>query len=555
MKELNFINEFAKSRASDENSSFLLNMYLESDASGGKYSNIALPFPGATAISTNSGVVRGAITVAGIPYFVIGNTFYYMDSGNTLHSLGTLFTSSGAVQLASVTNEIMIIDGQNGYLYTVSSNTFSILAQNGSTTVSATTTNTNIISVTSITPFSTSYLAAIQMNNGSIYFSTISATGVSTITLPSNIPGTANAGNQIWCTALPVGNPVAVTSQDGFFLIAGQNSNIVFCSNANDGTTWNPLAFQGKGGSGDNVVALSTNKRYLYVIGQQTSEVWYNNGNNPMPFTSVGPGSFFYLGSPAPYSVAITGATIRKERGTVDPGQSFLDQEAIVFLSQSANGGLTIVLLDQYKPVQIANRAIANVISTFSTVSDAIGYCCEFLSHSFYVITFPTANRTFAFDFTTGTWLELQSYVSGSYQRHLGNCFCAAYGKDFIGDWNSGNIYYLDTTDYQDNGNTQKRQLTTPPGYFKGNKGFLDKLQIDLQTNVGSNLAVTLEISYDSGQTFTTVGTQNIPAAGGRMYWTRLGMTQNAIVVRITFTSNAFFAVLGALANIRQGIH
>jgi hypothetical protein len=171
----------------------------------------------------------------------------------------------------------------------------------------------------------------------------------------------------------------------------------------------------------------------------------------------------------------------------------------------------------------------------------------------FYVLTFPTGGKTFVYDLTQKLWHERQSTVSGVQQQDIGNTHCFAYGKSLIGDSTTGNVYYLDETNFQENGTAIQRTIVTPPAYNEGKKIYVDKLQIDTETGIGSNLTMNVNISYDSGHTFTNQLTGTIPQNGGRMFWRRLGYTQNGICIQLQTTMNANCILIGATAEVRQG--
>ena len=464
--KINFLNQYFKNRASDNNASDLLNMYLEEDKDQGKYNVIALPTPGKTVFNSDAGsVVRGGIEHRGVAYFVVDDTFYSYTSNGTRTSRGTLNTSSGRIQLASISNQIEIVDGTDIYNYNTGTTTF---------------------------------------------------TTVSDADRPSN--------------------PIGVTAQDEFFLIFCSNSSIVYGSDVADGTSFNALSFSTKTGPGDYVNGLMSSNEILHVFGTKTSDNWYNSGAATFSFEPIGLGGFFHYGCIAPNSVA-------KGANTV------------FFLGQNEQGGYCVNMMDQYDVKPISNRAVDYQLSLLTTLTDAQGFCYKQSGHEFYVLTFPTEAKTFMYDATTGLWSELQSYVSAAYTRDLANCHVFCYGKNLVGAFNSGTIYYLDPTVYQENGTAIKRRIVTPPGYAAGKKVFMDRLQVDLQTNVGSSLQIDLDVSKDSGVTYTAFASQNIPSTGGRMFWTRLGMTQNAFVLRLSTTSNSKFCVLGAVAEIRTGVH
>jgi hypothetical protein len=463
--KINFLNEYYKNRAEDQNASTLVNLYLEEDKAQGKNAVVAFPTPGLTAFNAGSGsIVRAATEHRSVAYAVVDNKFYSYSVAGVRTQLGTLNTSTGSCTISTISNQIMIIDGTYGYNYNTNSNIFGVIVD-------------------------------------------------------ADFPA----------------SPIALTALDEIFYVSSDNSAAVYGSDIADGTSWSALSFGSKTGS-DYVEALVTNKELVYVLGTYTSDTWYNAGSATFSLETVGLGGFFNYGCAAVGSVA---------KG----------MDTVLFLAQCPSGGKEVVMMEQYTPKQISSRAINYQINQLSTTSDAIGYCYKKSGHEFYVITFPTAAVSFMYDLTTGVWSELQSYVSAAYTRHLSNCYMYCYGKHLVGAYNSGGIYALDDAVYQDAGAQIKRQIVSPPGYMEGKKVYCDKLQIDLETGVGSNLTVTLDVSKDSGRTYTTTYTGTIPTSGGRLFWNRLGMTQNAFVFRLTYTDNSKFCVLGAYSELRTGIN
>lgn len=115
-----------QSKAVDQNGSRLINMYLETDQAKGKYSLMALPTPGLTTFcDTGQSSVRALLEHNEVVYTVAGNKFYSIDSSGVKTEIGTLNTSSGFAKMVPITggsdtnNQIVIIDGTNGYHYNV----------------------------------------------------------------------------------------------------------------------------------------------------------------------------------------------------------------------------------------------------------------------------------------------------------------------------------------------------------------------------------------------------------------------------------------------------
>ena len=77
---------------------------------------------------------------------------------------------------------------------------------------------------------------------------------------------------------------------DTFFLFNRPNSP-VFYSSLSNGTSFDPLYFASKTGFADNLVAIEVMHREIWLIGDKTTEVWFNAGSAAFPFQSV-PGSF-----------------------------------------------------------------------------------------------------------------------------------------------------------------------------------------------------------------------------------------------------------------------
>jgi hypothetical protein len=79
--------------------------------------------PGLASLVTMPAAVRGMIVARGVWYVVAGNTLYTL-SGSTYTSIGTLTTSVGYVSMKETRDQLVIVDGPNGYVYSLISLTF-----------------------------------------------------------------------------------------------------------------------------------------------------------------------------------------------------------------------------------------------------------------------------------------------------------------------------------------------------------------------------------------------------------------------------------------------
>lgn len=232
----------------------------------------------------------------------------------------------------------------------------------------------------------------------------------------------SNAFSVLADTAFYGGNTVQFA--DGFFILPRLNTIQFYISLAFQ-TVFDPVDFASKTGFADKLMTLVVTKRYIYLLGAATSEVWFNQGGTAFPYTRM-PGAFIQHGCIAAASAA-----------QVD-GQAY-------WLSQSPQGNCIVVKSENYDAKRISTHAIENEFQSYTTVSDAQAFTMQIEGHFWYVLTFPTANKTWVYDLSTEQWHEwLWTDSNGQLNRHRANCFVFAFGKAIVGDWQNGKLYTLD---------------------------------------------------------------------------------------------------------------
>jgi len=144
-------------------------------------------------------------------------------------------------------------------------------------------------------------------------------------------------------------------------------------------------------------------------------------------------------------------------------------------------------MMNGYVPTRISTHAVENTLVN-QKIDDARAWTYQLEGHEVYVISFPSLDLTWAFDVTTGMWhkwLWVDNY--NNYHRHRGNCAATFNGKVYVGDWQNGNIYYLDPTNYTDNGQEIRRLRRAPHLVSDLQRQYFDELQIQFQPAVGLN--------------------------------------------------------------------
>jgi hypothetical protein len=221
---------------------------------------------------------------------------------------------------------------------------------------------------------------------------------------------------------------------DGFFIFNKPTSQQFYISLFDD-IKFDPLDIASKSTYSDNLVTLAVMHREIWLFGELTTEVWYNTGASDFTFGRM-PGVFIEHGCAAKYSVA-----------KIDL--------ALFWLGKDLQGQGIVFAGKNYQAERISTYAIEQEISTYSRIDDAIGYSYLQAGHAFYMLSFPTANKTWCFDVSSGQWHQ-RAYLEadGTFSRHRSNCHSANGSKGLVLDWQNGNCYAFDPNNYTDNGAT-----------------------------------------------------------------------------------------------------
>jgi hypothetical protein len=238
------------------------------------------------------------------------------------------------------------------------------------------------------------------------------------------------------------------------------------------------LSFASKFTGPDNLVSLICDHGQVYLLGENTSEVWADVGTFPFPFQRI-PGSASQQGIASAFSIARLG-------------------NSFAYLSRNIRGQAVIVMMNGYFPTRISTHAVENTLVN-QYVGDAVAYTYQLEGHETYVISFPTLDLTWAFDVTTGLWHKWLWVDSNNvYHRHRTQCSALFQGIVLAGDWQNGQIYQLDLNNYTDNGGTIRRLRRAPHLVSDLQRQYFDEFQIQFQPGVGTTgLSIDLGITVN----------------------------------------------------------
>lgn len=218
----------------------------------------------------------------------------------------------------------------------------------------------------------------------------------------------------------------------GFMLFNAPGTPQWYISNLN-AVTFNALNIASKSSYADNIATLGVRQREPWLIGTLSTEPWFLSGAASFPFEAV-PSTFVSYGCVATYSMQ-----------PID-GELF-------WLSQDLKGQCIAVKSELYKAARISTHALEAEWQQYVRVDDAVASAYQIQGHIFYVITFPTADKTWAYDLATKQWHQLMWLDNDGIQHRDRVLYYAhAYGVVVGQDWQTGLLYKIDPTVYRDNG-------------------------------------------------------------------------------------------------------
>jgi hypothetical protein len=491
--KLDIIGASYRSRARNVDCQECVNFYPEIEQGSSKNVIALIGTPGLKPFTTAAvtGRIRGLYTSSDDRLFAVcENKFYEIGEGGA-YPYGALNTTTGQVYFADNGNQLVLTDGVYGYIFDLKKWTDS-----------------------------------------------------------ADVIREAGTFTRIPDAAFPGGGRVAFIN--GVFVVNKPNSGEFRYSDPYDGRVWNALNHYNAEGAPDGLLANIVSKNELWLIGKQTSEVWYMTGDAEDPFARVH-GALNNIGTAAADSVATNGNTV-------------------FWLGSNAAGQGVVWAATGYNPERISTHGVEYLISGLSRIDDAVGYCYQQEGHAFYVLNFLTGGKTLVYDQTTGLWHERAYFdaTNGVFQSHPVTCHSAWKGQNFVGGYRNGKIYTFDFDTYTDDGETIKRVRTTAHQSAENKRITYNSLEIEAERGAGLTQAfmplytgstvlepgvmplVILNISNDGGATWSDNKYASVGKIGEykiRCRWTRLGSARDR-VFRFSITDPVKCVLIAGYADL-----
>ena len=286
-------------------------------------------------------------------------------------------------------------------------------------------------------------------------------------------------------------NMDSVTYLDGYFVALNASTRQVRLSGLWDGLEWDELDFKEKDSSRDYPNAIIADHGELWVLGEQTSEVWYNSGNSDFPFDRV-PSGRLDFGSAARWAPAKLDNTL-------------------FWIGSDIRGNRVVYRADGYQAKRISTHAIEYFLNnmiprptgasvTAATTTFAIGWAYQEEGHGFYCIILPEAPKKFqtdprkykhstmlVYDAATNLWHERAWWnaATGFFEPPRQRCHAYIWDHHLVGDRDSGHIYEQSLSYYDDAGDRIRRERTGVHVSTGMKQQFFSSFALDMEVAVG----------------------------------------------------------------------
>lgn len=325
----------------------------------------------------------------------------------------------------------------------------------------------------------------------------------------------------------------------GYFIVNKPGTGRFYISAQYDGTSWEALDFATAELDPDDLIALAVTHQELVLLGEHTTEFYFNSGNALFPFEN-NPGGAIDWGIAARWTVAKADNTL-------------------VWLAKTREGQISVVKATGFSPQVISNLALEQAILGYERIDDAYAFVTKGGEQSlFYVLTFPTGNATWVFDFSTNMWHQWSTYDVGRF-----NIATACYfnNKHYMGSHTDGKFYWFDKDSYADGDDPLIRTAVTSHVAHEQNEIFWHSYEIlfdsgkGIVTGQGSDPQAMLRWSDDGGYQYSNSHMRPIGKIGeyrNRAIWRRLGKSRHRNY-ELTVSDPVQSTVIGAYAELSAG--
>lgn len=268
-----------------------------------------------------------------------------------------------------------------------------------------------------------------------------------------------------------------------------EGTNEWYVSELGNGGNWPALNVAKKEFFPDNIVAVKAIAGFLWLFGQNSTEIWGESGNPDFPFARVS-GGVLDIGAAAPWSIQDVGGV------AIFVGKDKLGAGAVY----SASGASVKV---------ISEPAIDRRLQDLGDLSKIKAYTYKRDGNQFYILSDENLETSLVYDLSTSLWHERATIdLHGEFGPLPANCHTFGLNKHLIGGSN-GKIYEQSEEYYQIGDMPLVRERVYTHLSFENKRFRVKSLEIGisqgvgLQTGQGQDPKIMLQVSKDGGRVWS----------------------------------------------------
>jgi hypothetical protein len=346
-----------------------------------------------------------------------------------------------------------------------------------------------------------------------------------------------DAGTLTKITQAPIG--AVCISFNQTILYQERGSGRVHYSDLNDAFSVPDLNFFTAENRPDDLVTMLATEDQIWLLGQDSTEVFYDTGDADTRFVRV-PGSAVFNGCAAAETAVHT-------------------DNSIIWVGTNDDGAALVLRNSGFNHVIVSTRSVEKFLKDATGLS---AYSYQEDGSTFYVLN--ADQGTWALDVSTQEWAERAwlNQNTGQLERARAELHAFVFGKHLVTDYATDAIYEQSTDIFDNAGVPLVRRRVFRGPYANGAPVICDQLFIDMETGVGldgtgqgTDPVCMLRYSDDGGEDWSNEIHRAIGKIGKRkdqVIFNGLGLSRNR-VFELSVSDPVPVTLIGAQVRGRVG--
>lgn len=330
-------------------------------------------------------------------------------------------------------------------------------------------------------------------------------------------------------------SPSSLTFMDGYYIVSKSGTDRFYISTLIDPTLWDALDYATAEGLHDALRVVHAHQGNLWLLGNDTLEIWFHSGASTFPFERY-TGGYVFIGCLAARSAVSS-----------DMGVFWLDNKYSVRLGTGIQSTVISTPQIEYQIAELLKSA---------DLTKAVAFYYFQKGHGFYQLT--VGNKTFVYDVTTNFWHTRASGLKND--RHPAQCYALYNKKHLVGHYIRGEILAFDYDKHENNNEPFIAIRAAQVIQNDRKRLFHHQLELEFESGVGLTAADDPEAimvwSDDGGHTWSNEHTATFGGLGSyhkRCVWRKLGNSRNRIY-KVTINDPVKRVIVGAHLEAEAGI-